>query len=71
MSSNQIKHINVTFLKLICKLLFKETMHFKDVKVEESSPRFFNVFLVSFQGFKGVLGLTSPCPDSHGCVENA
>ena len=52
MSINQVKYANVALLKLIRNLLAKESIHFEDVKVEESSLRLVNVFLASFQGFK-------------------
>ena len=68
MSRNRVKHVNVALSKLIHNLIAKESMHFEDVKVEESSPRLVNVFLASFQGFEGVSMSTRSCPKVHGYV---
>ena len=54
MLRNRIKHANVVLSKLIYNSLAKESMHFEDVKVEESLPRLVNVFLTSFKGFEEV-----------------
>ena len=71
MIRNRVKHTNVVLNKLICNLQTKESVHFEDFKVEESSPRLVNVLLVSFQGFKGVLRSTCPCPNVYGHFEGA
>ena len=62
MSRNQVKHTNVALNKLIYILLADKSTHFKDVKVEESSLRLFNILLVSFQGFDRVSKSTRSCP---------
>ena len=71
MSRNRVKYANVTLSKLTYNLLDKEIMHFGDVKVEKSSSRLVNVFLVSYQSFKGVSELTRPSSDVHGRVRDA
>ena len=65
---NRVKHANMALSKLIYNLLAKESVNFEDVKVEEASSRLVNLFLASFQSFKGFLDVTCPCLESHGHV---
>ena len=69
MLRNRVKHANMMLNKLICNLLSKESMHFEDVKVEESSLRLLNMLLVSFQDFDGDSGSTCLYPNIHGSVK--
>ena len=68
---NRVKYSNVAPNKLIYNLQTRESVHFEDSKLEESSPRLLNMLLISFQGFKGVLGPTHLCHDLHNHVEGA